>query len=371
MNSEKQPHELMAELDGKLFEIELTFATSAATQNVEEIISQCSVEHDRHFHRCTPTYKLVGTIQSLENFEGLLESSNDVANNSFIKTKDGVGEHLRRLCFPIVARIEEHVRAFLKRVLFYYLGHKWPETLLVRSELEGMETRRKKGKKSDTKARFDSLFDYMTFERLIDAMEHNISSRDPNDPITAEELLSLKDGEGSLADLKEKLREETRKKTVWDDYIVENLKSPEDWIKVKSMLKHKVCATRNAVMHHRAISRDAYEWLLKNTDTILNFFELDDSFPLAYGDPEDTDWVEPQRLDLPKALGLIQEIQTLSWVDLVKLFRSDSKFVGLSEIAINQSTFQEQSNAHRQFMMDDEEFDDLVGNGFGVVEEDE
>ena len=300
-------HERMAELDGQLFAIELTFVLSANTEAIEHILKDCSVRVERYPHRSAPTYTIEGTIQSIEKFERLLENSKSVSNESFIKTRDEVSSHLRRLCFPIVAEIEEHIRAFLKRIIFYHLGYKWPEALLAKEERVGMETKRKRGKKSDTKACFDSLFDYMTFERLLDAMEYDLSSRSLEDPLTVGELLSLEEGEHSIAALREKLRDETRKKTVWSDYIMPQIRNPEEWTQIKNMLRHKVCVYRNAVMHHRAISRDAYEWLLNHRQQILDFFTLGDYFPFAVGDP---DHKAPVRLNLPKAIDTLAPFET-------------------------------------------------------------
>jgi hypothetical protein len=164
-----------------------------------------------------------------------------------VRLQDETGDEIRRRAYVVVARVEQRLRQFIGRAVREIAGFDWwasrvPSRLLVAAKKIG-----------EKKARDPELLDPLEsiqFEDLLEIVNAEVSTWQPDRPLSATDLGDLLASCESLEDLRAQLSEKTKKLSLWDDVFVKYFPDPEEW-KTLAKTIGLVIEERHKVMHHR------------------------------------------------------------------------------------------------------------------------
>ena len=293
----------------------------------------------------TPPHFKLSIKGSLEDVDTCHERLNQefVSHYSCIRLRDDAGEEIRQQAYPILAHIEQRLRAFINRAMIEVKGFDWWNFIAPFLDDQKIRDDVQKVKERIGKKAFMTYhpLELTLFDELISIMTGSIQRWPTSKPLSAGDLLEILSDSSSLEDIQKKLEEKTRKVSLWDDVFARYFADIEKWVEMKKTLID-VIPVRNKVMHHRPM----HIWeLRKLQETRQN---LDSLLESAVTKLSDTDRAQ--------ALRVSEDWLTALASTLSKLARPVSELSDTMESLVKQqgkllSTFREQTaeNAIQQF----------------------
>jgi len=176
-----------------------------------------------------------------------------VNHYSCIRVCDEAGNEIRQQAYPILAHIEQQLRAFINRAMIEVNGFDWWDSITpsladqrIRDEVQKVEERI--GEKSSA---IHHPLELTLFEDLIPIVTGSIQYWSTSKPLSAGDLLKILSDCASLEELQEKLAEKTRKISLWDEVFARYFDDVNKWKEITKTLTDSVIPVRNKVMHHR------------------------------------------------------------------------------------------------------------------------
>ncbi len=176
-----------------------------------------------------------------------------VNHYSCIRLRDDAGEEIRQQAYPILAHIEQQLRAFINRAMIEVKGFNWWDSLapfftkqIVPDKVKYIE--KQIGK---TKASHHHAVELMYFTDLLYIVTASTQYWPAGKPLSADDLLKILSDCSSLDDLRGKLAEKTRKISIWNEVFARYFDDINKWVDTAKTLTDFVIDVRNKVMHHR------------------------------------------------------------------------------------------------------------------------
>jgi len=192
---------------------------------------------------------------SLEDVDACHKRLNQkfVNHYSCIRLRDEAGNEIRHQAYPILAHIEQQLRAFINRAMIEVNGFDWWNSMTpfltdqgIRDGVQKVEKRM--GKASSA---LHHPLELTLFEDLIRIVTGSIQYWSTGKPLSAGDLLEILSDCSSLEDLQKKLAEKTRKVSLWDEVFARYFDDVDKWKELTKTFTNFVIDVRNKVMHHR------------------------------------------------------------------------------------------------------------------------
>jgi hypothetical protein len=177
---------------------------------------------------------------------------------------DEVGDENRKQAYPLLAEIEQYMRAFINQAILKVLPFEWWASL-GSVEIPGLQ-------KLAHSASLSHPLELTTFEALTKIVTADVSEWEPNRAVALSDLHELLETVPDVNALRSRLEAKTKSFSFWEDIFTCYFKDLEEWHQFQDDLR-RVIQIRNKVMHHRPF---AYSELLKLQDEkgrIIEFLE--------------------------------------------------------------------------------------------------
>ncbi len=200
---------------------------------------------------------------TLEDVDACHYRLNDefVGEYSCIRLRDEAGSEIRQQAYPILARIEQQLRAFINYAMIEVRGFDWWGSITpflteqgIRDGVQKVEERIKKASSA-----IHHPLELALFDDLIPIVTGSIQYWSSSKPLSAGDLQEILSDSSSLKELQEKLAEKTREISLWDEVFARYFDDVDKWEELAKTLTSFVIPVRNQVMHHRPM----YLWQLR------------------------------------------------------------------------------------------------------------
>lgn len=170
---------------------------------------------------------------------------------SFIRVLDESGDKLREEAFSILAKIEQKLRVFIDKAMSQVIGSfDWWQDWIPKETQEEIKNRYQ-GKKNRISQH--PYIELLSFSNLISLMTTFIQNWNSNKILSVDEIQTLLENCENLSDLRLKLLDKTKKRSIWDEVLSKFFDDKNEWEELRKKLNERVLDIRNRVMHHRPI----------------------------------------------------------------------------------------------------------------------
>ncbi|MBD2745028.1 hypothetical protein [Coleofasciculus sp. FACHB-1120] len=161
---------------------------------------------------------------------------------------DEVGDEIRQQAYPILSAIEQRFRVFVSQALIEVSGFDWWHTTAPAKLQSKVQPIHEKHQEDGTP--LDPL-ECTQFDDLIEIITAETSEWSESRQLTVSELTELLLDCESVAEVRTKLINKTKKVVLWDVFA-QYFEDKNQWEKIKKSIKF-VMNERHKVMHHRPI----------------------------------------------------------------------------------------------------------------------
>lgn len=162
---------------------------------------------------------------------------------SCVRLVDEAGDEVRCQAYPILASIEQRLRAFVNRKAVEVLGFGW----WSRYAPEDLQNKVNSYVRKDVGV---TMLEGTQFDDLVDLITHEYSEWPSDKSLSVAELNELMAGCASFEEFQNQLAAKTARFSFWDKVFAPFFSDLKQWEKVKSGLKF-IINERHKVMHHR------------------------------------------------------------------------------------------------------------------------
>jgi len=192
---------------------------------------------------------------SLEQVDACHERLNRefVNHYSCIRLRDAVSNEIRQQAYPILAHIEQQLRAFINRAMIEVKGFDWWDSIAPFLDGQRIQdgVQKIEGRIGKTASALHHPLELTLFEDLIRIVTGSIQYWPTGKPLSADDLLEILPNCSSLDDLQKKLLEKTRKISLWNEVFARYFDDVGKWKEIEEDLTNLVIPVRHKVMHHR------------------------------------------------------------------------------------------------------------------------
>jgi hypothetical protein len=175
----------------------------------------------------------------------------NVERNWAFRSKDELGDFIRKSAYPILSDIEITVRNFINQIMSDVLGFNWwslfaPED--IRKKVEMIES--KSGKFN---IEFQHQIEFTLFDDLLKIITEKYQAWPDNHIVTTSELVDLLSNSTTIEEVLAKLESKRKVMSFWDDVFSNYFDDKKTWTQIRNKIEDSVIPIRNKVMHHRLI----------------------------------------------------------------------------------------------------------------------
>jgi hypothetical protein len=214
---------------------------------------------------------------TLEGELEIIDTCHDKVNKvlitpSQLKTKrllDEVGDEIRQQAYPILAAIEQRFRVFVSQALTEVSGFDWWYTTApadLRSKVQPIQE-----KHQEDGTPLDPL-ECTQFDDLIKIITAETSEWSESRILSVSDFRELLSNCASVAEVRDKLIEKTKKVAFWDVFA-RYFQDKKEWDKIKRLINF-VINERHKVMHHRPIRLGVIKALLAKKEEIFALLDM-------------------------------------------------------------------------------------------------
>ena len=207
-----------------------------------------------------PILSMRGSLEDVDQCHGaLLKHIVGRKKLRFSRLLDEPSAEVRKRAFPLVAHVEESLRAFVDHAGISILGfEKWHSFIKL---VLGAEIARVRSAISDSEPALTDL-ECINLEQLVKLITWSASEWTANRQLSAEDILQLLSNEQSLRDARTSVEKKLRKQSAWDDVFQHVFDDPTDCRQIENDLSFAI-RERNRIMHHRPMRLGVLEPLSK------------------------------------------------------------------------------------------------------------
>ncbi|MCD6141943.1 hypothetical protein J7J55_04410, partial [Candidatus Bipolaricaulota bacterium] len=138
---------------------------------------------------------------------------------SCIRLRDEAGDEIRQKAYPILAHIEQQLRAFINRAMIEVKGFDWWDSIAPFLDDQGIQDSVQKieGQIGKIASALHHPLELTLFEDLIHIVTGSVQYWPTDKLLSADDFLEILSGCSSLDDLHKELKEKTRKVSLWDE----------------------------------------------------------------------------------------------------------------------------------------------------------
>ena len=172
---------------------------------------------------------------------------------SCIRLRDEAGDEIRQKAYPILAHIEQQLRAFINRAMIEVKGVDWWDSIAPFLDGQRIQdgVQKIEGQIGKTASALHHPLELTLFEDLIRIVTGSIQYWPTGKPLSADDLLEILPNCSSLDDFQKKLLKKTRKISLWNEVFARYFDDVGKWKEIEEDLTNLVIPVRHKVMHHR------------------------------------------------------------------------------------------------------------------------
>jgi hypothetical protein len=174
---------------------------------------------------------------------------------------DEAGDEIRKQAYPILAKIEQELRAFVNQSIVEVLGFEW-WTSLGEVEIPGIDAAKSELYKTHHPlecAQFDDLLEIVTTE---------VAQWRADRPLSQADLLELLAEAETIEEVKENLKRKGEAFSFWDNVFARYFEDEQKWKRIRKELGF-IIGVRHKVMHHRPIHYGELEELKRKKEELI------------------------------------------------------------------------------------------------------
>ena len=166
----------------------------------------------------------------------------------FFRLIDEAGDEIRRRAYPILADLEQDLRAFVNQSIVEVLGFEW-WTSLGKVDIPGLTS-----PSTDLRSLRETHhpLELTQFDDLVKIMTTEVAQWEDDRVLSMLELAELLEEAENIGDLKKRLARRRERFSFWDRVFARYFLDEDDWRAFKKELDF-VIEIRHCVMHHRPV----------------------------------------------------------------------------------------------------------------------
>jgi hypothetical protein len=223
-------------------------------KRVARVLDRHGLSVDWQLTQTTSQHLKLSIRGSLEDVDACHLRLNDefVGDYSCIRLHDEAGGEIRQRAYPILAHIEQQLRAFINCAMIQVRGFDWWDSITPFLTEQGIRDGVQKVEERIGKASaVHHPLELALFDHLIPIVTSSIQYWSTSKPLSADDLLEILSDCSSLEELQEKLVQKTREISLWDEVFARYFDDEDKWKELAGILTDFVIPVRNKVMHHR------------------------------------------------------------------------------------------------------------------------
>jgi hypothetical protein len=213
---------------------------------------------------------LNGSLQDIDKCHQKLQKhilSQEPLN--FYRYIDEAGDKIRCQAYPILAEIENKIRAFINQAIVDIWEFNWwnshpPDKIAQKTNK--LYFRHKNDENVHP-------LECTNFEDLIDILTAKFSCWKPEQSITVGDLSNLLNNHHTIDDINTELQKKMNVHSYWDNVFSKYFQNEEQWKKLEKILIKFIIPQRNNVMHHKPMYLGALKALSNKRDEIIKLID--------------------------------------------------------------------------------------------------
>ncbi len=243
--------------DKKRYSLKLLFDnTQISKEELEQKAKEALQEFLPNIHLLVDAMHSTSLQLTLEGELEIIDTCHDEVNKVLItqsqlnckRLLDEVGDEIRQLAYPILSAIEQRFRVFVIQALTEVCEFDWWYRVPAALQSKVQKIQQEIYEKDPTP--LDPL-ECTQFNDLIDIIKKETSEWSEDKGLTVRDLTELLSDCDSVAEVREKITQKTKKFVFWDVFQ-RYFQNEKDWKDLKKDIGF-VISMRNTVMHHRPI----------------------------------------------------------------------------------------------------------------------
>lgn len=212
-----------------------------------------------------PRHLVLSIGGPLQDVDACHQRINDrlMARYACIRLCDQAGEDIRRQAYPVVARIERQLRAFVHRAMTESQGLDWwkgaAPFMTAQRPIQGVQKVDEVGQQAVESHPLESA----GLNDLVAIITTSVQQWSARRPLSVGDLAELLSGSPSIDDLQRRLAEQTRRISLWDDVLALYLRDERRWKGLKKTMAEEVLWLRDTIAYQRPMYLWQQEKLIK------------------------------------------------------------------------------------------------------------
>ncbi|MFO7697180.1 MAG: hypothetical protein R6X16_08490 [Anaerolineae bacterium] len=196
-----------------------------------------------------PHVTVTGPLVHVDKCHGLLGSKLiEKEELRFFRLEDSAGDNIRRALYPIIARVERNLRAFVDQAGTCALGFSaWNS--FVTHALGFARPNSPDASRGELPV---SMLERTQFDSLVRLITVSVQEWESARSISAADLLYLLEDAESIGEVRDRLRSRMLSRSAWEEMFADLFVGTDSWEQVKRDLQW-IVQVRHGVMHHRPI----------------------------------------------------------------------------------------------------------------------
>ena len=244
----------------------LEFLIDGAQVSLDDLKKKVAKVLDRHglsvdwqvVHTASqhPKLSVRGSLEDVDACH-LRLNADFVDEHSCIRLRDEAGDEIRQRAYPILARIEQQLRAFINQAMTEIIGFDWWDSITPFLTEQGIRegVQRVESTIGKASSAIHHPLELLLFDQLIPIITGSIQPWPADKPLSVVDLTEVLADCTSIEEVQGKLAEKTREIYLWDEVFVRYFENPDEWKNLAASLTEFVIPVRNKVMHHRPMHR--------------------------------------------------------------------------------------------------------------------